>query len=36
MTFVIKEAMERVTDFSNFAFDIEPYKWNLFKLLEII
>ena len=27
MTFVIKEEMENVLDFSNYAFDIEPYNY---------
>lgn len=27
MTFVIKEEMEDVTDFSHYAFDIEPYNY---------
>jgi hypothetical protein len=27
MTFVIKEEMEDVVDFSNYAFDIEPYNY---------
>ena len=27
MTFVIKDRMEEITDFSNFAFDIEPYNY---------
>jgi hypothetical protein len=27
MTFVIKEEMENVVDFTHFAFDIEPYNY---------